>query len=96
MYMLIVDYIKPAESVEPHIPPHGIWVKKYIDQGIFLFAGPKKSKLGGVILAKSMDKKQLMAIIAEDPYVSQDVAEYRVIDFDAKLTIPELDYLKAQ
>ena len=96
MHILIVDYIKPAESVEPHIPPHGAWVKKYIDQGIFLFAGPKKSKLGGVILAKSIDRKQLLAIIAEDPYVSQDVAEYRIVDFDAKITIAELDYLKDQ
>ncbi|MDO8953322.1 MAG: YciI family protein [Gammaproteobacteria bacterium] len=95
MYVLIVDYIKPTDSVTPHIGAHSEWVKKYVDQGIFLFAGPKKSKLGGVILAKSIDKKALMTMISEDPYVIEDVAEYRVVDFDARLTTGELELLKS-
>ena len=68
----------------------------YVEQGLFLFAGPKKSKLGGVILAKSIERKKLLAILAEDPYIMEDVAEYRVVDFDAKITAAELDYLKTQ
>jgi uncharacterized protein YciI len=94
MFVLIVDFIKPVEEVSPHIEPHGVWVKKYFEEGVLLLAGPKKSKLGGVLLAKSINREKLMKILAEDPYVSEDVAEYRIVDFDCKVTAGELDSLK--
>jgi uncharacterized protein YciI len=94
MFVLIVDFIKPVEEVTPQVEPHSAWVKKHFEEGLFLLAGPKKSKLGGALLVKSMDKKKLMKILAEDPYISEDVAEYRIVDFDCKATIKELDFLK--
>ncbi len=93
MYLLIVSYTKPADEVAPHIPAHAAWVKKYLDEGVFLFAGPKKSKLGGVILTKSIDKDRLKKIISEDSYVQQDVCEYQIIDFDCKVAAPQLQML---
>lgn len=93
MFLLIVNYIKPADEVAPHIETHSAWVKKYFQQGVFLFAGPKKSKLGGAILVKSIDKCMLRKIIAEDSYVTADVAEYQIIDFDCKATAPGLELL---
>ncbi len=93
MFLLVVSYIKPTEEVTPHAETHTAWVKKYFDGGIFLMAGPKKSKLGGVILTKSIDKKLLKKIIAEDSYVQSDVAEYQIIDFDCKVTVPGLELL---
>ncbi|MBV9576548.1 MAG: hypothetical protein JO149_07980 [Gammaproteobacteria bacterium] len=93
MYLLIVSYVKPAEEVTPHIETHSVWVKKYLKEGIFLMAGQKKSKLGGAILVKSMDKNTLRKIIEEDSYVTADVAEYQIIDFDCKATAPGLELL---
>ncbi len=95
MHVLIVDYIQPTDEVSNFAVPHREWVQKYINEGTFLFAGPKKSKLGGVILAKSIDKKVLLSIVAEDPYVIEDVAEYRVVDFDCRLTTSAIDILKS-
>ncbi len=94
MFALIVDFIKPVDLVTPQIVPHNEWVKKYFDEGLFLVAGPKASKLGGVILARSIEKKNLMKILGEDPYVTADVAEYKVIEFDCKATNKDLEFLK--
>jgi uncharacterized protein YciI len=90
MYLLTVTYSQPAANVEPHIPSHGAWVKRHLDAGTFLFAGPKKSGLGGVILAKAMSKPQLQQLLADDSYVQADVADYQVVDFDCKLAVPGL------
>jgi hypothetical protein len=43
MFLLNVSYIKAPSQVEPHIKAHGEWVAKYLAEGLFLFAGPKKS-----------------------------------------------------
>lgn len=95
MYLLNVSYSKTPEEVAVHADTHSTWVKKNLEEGTFLFAGPKKSKLGGTILVKSIDKNKLMKIIAEDSFVTADVADYQIIDFDCKLTNPQLEILKA-
>lgn len=94
MYILICDFIKIPSDVVPHVEPHSQWVKKYVARGIFVAAGPKKNQLGGAILVKSIDRQELMAMIAEDPYIIEAVAEYRIIDVNFKLTIDELEILK--
>jgi len=94
MYLLNVSYSQSPETVQPHIQPHSAWVKKYADEGLILFAGPKKSGLGGVIAVKSIEKSRLLEILSEDPYVIQDVADVQILDFDCKLAIDELTGLK--
>jgi len=93
MYILIVDLIQSPEVVSPYADLHRQWVKEQFTNGIFCAAGAKKNKLGGVILAKSIDKNTLVAIVAGDPYIIEELAEYRIIDFDCGITINELNSL---
>jgi uncharacterized protein YciI len=90
MYLLNVSYSQPAASIEPHVPSHAAWVKRHLEAGTFLFAGPKKSGLGGVILVKSIPKPELQRLLADDSYVQADVVDYQVVDFDCKLAGPDL------
>lgn len=94
MFLLIVSYIKPIEEVMKHAVTHKAWVNKYVEEGLFLFAGPKKNKQGGAILAKSIDKSRLNEILEEDSFVKEGVAEYQVIDFDCRISTPDLVLLK--
>lgn len=94
MILLNVSYIKTPAQVEPHIKAHGEWVAKYLAEGLFLFAGPKKSGLGGVIGVISTEKENLLRVLAEDSYVRADVAEYQILDFDCKVTAPSFETLK--
>jgi hypothetical protein len=64
---------------------HSVWVKRHLEAGTFLFAGPKKSGLGGVILVKSIPKRELLILLAENSYVQADVVDYQIVEFDCKL-----------
>jgi uncharacterized protein YciI len=90
MFLLNVSYIKTPSQVEPHVKAHGDWVARFLKEGVILFAGPKKSGLGGVIAVDGIDKQRLVEILAEDSYVQADVAEYQIIDFDCKIAQPVL------
>ena len=90
MYLLHVSYSQSPGKVEPHASGHSAWVRQHLDEGTFLFAGPKKSGLGGVILVKSIPRKELQALLSEDSYVQAEVADYQILDFDCKLTGPNL------
>ncbi|PRC92336.1 YciI family protein [Solimicrobium silvestre] len=94
MFLLNISYIKSLDQVEPQMKAHGEWVMRYLNEGIFLFGGPKKSGMGGVIGVKSIEKQQLMSILAEDSFVQADVAEYQIMDFNCKLADVKLESLK--
>jgi uncharacterized protein YciI len=95
MYLLNVSYSQTPATVQPHVAEHGAWVKQHIDAGTFLFAGPKKSGLGGVILVRSIPKAELLNLMAKDSYVKADVVDYQIVEFDCKLTAAGLEQLVA-
>jgi uncharacterized protein YciI len=82
MYLLNISYTQPVESVHPHAAAHKAWVKKHIDEGAFLFAGPKASGLGGVIVTRAIPREQLKAMVSEDSFVKAEVADIEIIDFN--------------
>jgi uncharacterized protein YciI len=86
MYLIDISYKTHPSAVEPHAQTHGAWVKKHIENGDFLLAGPKKSGLGGIILARGMEKGRLVEVLNADSYVQADVAEYQVVEFASKLS----------
>jgi uncharacterized protein YciI len=85
MFLLNISYKTHPSAVEPHAPAHADWVKQHIQSGEFLVAGPKKSGLGGVILARAMDRAKLQALLQADSFVQADVADYEVVEFASKI-----------
>lgn len=76
MYIVSLSYHRPIEEVESHLEGHIAWLKRYFQAGSFIAAGRKQPRTGGVILVKDMDRTELDAILAEDPFVA--VAHYEV------------------
>jgi len=93
MYILVVSYSKSPEVVEPYFKAHCAWLHKYIDEGIFIASGPKKSHLGGAVLVRSIDKAQLKKILEEDSYFKAGVADYLIVDMDCKLAAAGFEQL---
>lgn len=86
MYLIISNYVVPATQVDPHRAQHVAWIQRYIDSGDFMLAGPRRGKIGGVIVSKSMPIEKLTKILAEDSFVSEHLVETQIVDFDAPLT----------
>ncbi len=93
--MLVINssYVVQIPQIEPHRPGHADWVRRYIDAGVFLLAGPRKDKSGGVIVARDVEPQRLSEILAEDPYVEEGLVENQIIGFDAVLVQAQLSHL---
>lgn len=76
MYIVSLTYHHPIEEVESHLEGHIAWLKHYFQTGSFIASGRKNPRTGGVILVKDMERTELDAILAEDPFVA--VANYEV------------------
>ncbi|GGX00061.1 YciI family protein [Streptomyces chartreusis] len=91
MFVLELTYTAPIEAVDTVLEAHVGWLDEQYAKGTFLASGPKDPRDGGVILAVAEDRAAIERIAATDPFVGAGVCAYRVTEFVATKTAPELE-----
>jgi len=82
MFVVSLTYKVPEDIVDFHRPAHMAWVKEAFDAGVFFASGRRVPAVGGVLLSGA-DRSVLDASLARDPFFSNGVAEFEVIEFKA-------------
>ncbi|VVE88618.1 YciI family protein [Pandoraea bronchicola] len=81
MFVVLLHYVQPLDVVEAHIPEHREFLDRHYAAGHFVASGPQVPRTGGVILAGNLSRQALDAVLAEDPFLRERVAQYQVIEF---------------
>ncbi|VWB32170.1 YciI family protein [Burkholderia lata] len=81
MYVIDIHYTASLERIDDALERHRAFLQPQFDKGIFIAAGPKVPREGGVILAARIDRDELDAILKTDPFVTEGLATYRVTEF---------------
>lgn len=82
MFLLSLTYKKSLEAVDACLERHVVYLDKYYGLGKFVCSGRKNPRVGGVILCNAQNADEVQAIISEDPFLQEGVAEYEVIEFE--------------
>ena len=82
MFVVALTYKVPDEIADFHRPAHMAWLKDAFDAGVFLASGRRVPAKGGVLLSK-VDRETLDNSLAKDPFFSNGVAEFEIIEFTA-------------
>ena len=83
MFVIELVYKADLAKIDAHMAAHVIFLKKYYSSGNFLVSGRKIPRDGGIIMAVGKSRRQIEAIIEEDPFYEHDLAEFRIIEFRA-------------
>jgi uncharacterized protein YciI len=88
--MFILDFhnLKPNHEVDEAMDEHRAFLAKYTREGIFLVAGAKVPRTGGIIVVKDIDRARLDQILAEAPFLQRGSATCTVTEFGAKHSVP--------
>lgn len=89
MFVVLVRYVRPLEVIDSLLEEHREFLGRYLSSGVFLAAGRREPRTGGLILARGEDEKVLREILREDPFHREGAAEYDLIRFTPTLTVPE-------
>jgi uncharacterized protein YciI len=95
MFVILLHYIKPASEVDRLVGEHRQFLARHYASGHFLLSGPQEPRTGGVILALAKDKAEVEAIIRQDPFHREGIAEYQIVEFIPKFTAAGLAQYKA-
>jgi uncharacterized protein YciI len=81
MFVLVLTYVRPLEEVDRLVAGHKAYLERNYAAGRFIVSGRREPRTGGVILARAASAAEIEAVIAEDPFTSEGVARYDVIEF---------------
>jgi len=82
MFLIELTYKVPLSRIDAHMKPHVVFLKKHYAAGTFLVSGRKIPRDGGIILAVGT-RARIDAIIQEDPFYREGLADFRVVEFRA-------------
>jgi uncharacterized protein YciI len=77
-------YLKPLEEVDRYLEAHRAFLKDLYARGITVCSGPQVPRTGGFIMLNASSKQAAREIMAKDPYVINQVAEYTLIEFEVR------------
>jgi uncharacterized protein YciI len=83
MFVIELVYKAPLAKIDARMAAHVRFLKKYYSAGHFLVSGRKIPRDGGIILAVGTSRGQIEAIVNEDPFVAEGLADFRIIEFRA-------------
>jgi uncharacterized protein YciI len=90
VYVVLLTYVASLEDVDRALPDHAAWLAEQYDAGHFLASGRRNPRIGGVIIARTMPRDRLDAVLAADPFGRRHLATHEVIEFEPSRTAPEL------
>ncbi len=81
MFIAILTYKKPLEEVDRFLQAHRDYLAEHYAAGDFITSGPQNPRIGGVIMMKADNRAAVDAIISQDPFNINGIADYQIVEF---------------
>ena len=95
MFVITLSYLVDVEKIDEEMDAHREWLDAQYEDGVFLASGAQIPREGGVILAAGLPRLELEARLSLDPFKQKELAEYTIVEFEARRVKPGLEALQA-
>lgn len=72
---------------------HKLWIKKGIDDEVFLLVASIKPNLGGLIIAHNISYQALQQRIQNDPFITHGIVEAEILEIEPSMAVERLTFL---
>lgn len=90
LFVVDLAYTADLDQIDPLLDPHVAFLERCYASGHFLASGPKVPRTGGVILATATHRAEFEALLEDDPFKQQGVAQYTVTEFRPSMVAERL------
>lgn len=81
MFIAILTYKKPLADVDKYLATHREFLDVHYAAGDLIASGPRKARVGGVIMLTSQSREDAEAILCQDPFRVNGIADYQLVEF---------------
>jgi uncharacterized protein YciI len=91
MFVIELIYKARLEEIDAAMRAHMAFLRKQYSAGRFLVSGRKIPRDGGIILAVGESRDEIEALMKEDPFCKNGLADCRVIEFRVSQRADDID-----
>jgi uncharacterized protein YciI len=93
MFIVLLKFSGNKGRAGQFMQGHKDWIKRGIDDGVFLVVGSLQPNLGGAIMAHDLSLSDLQARVNQDPFVAEDVVSAEILEITPSQTDARLTFL---
>ena len=93
MFVIFLRFADNKSNAGQFMEGHNAWIKKGIEDGIFLVVGSLQPSLGGGIVAHNITLEDLQNRVDEDPFVTEKVVAAEIHEISPSITDERLSFL---
>ncbi len=93
MFIVQLKFSENKAQAGQFMDGHKAWIKRGFDDEVFLLAGSLQSGLGGAVVAHNCTFTELEDIVAEDPFVAQNIVTAEILEIIPSMADERLKFL---
>ena len=93
MFIVLLKFSSNKAQAGQFMEGHNAWVKRGIDDGVFLLVGSLQPSLGGGIVAHNTSLSDLQLRVNDDPFVAENVVSAEILEITPSKADERLNFL---
>ena len=93
MFIVLLKFSANKGQAGQFMEGHKAWIKRGIDEGIFLVVGSLQPNLGGGIVAHNTSLSELQSRVNTDPFVAENVVSVEILEISPSMADERLKFL---
>ena len=96
MFIVTLRFSHNRGLAAQHMDAHKAWIRRGVEDGVFLLVGSLQPNSGGAIIAHNISLPSLRERVAQDPFVIEGIVATEILEVAPSLTDARLAFLKAE
>lgn len=93
MFVVLLRFSENRNAADQYMSGHQEWIRRGLDDGVFLLVGSIRPRLGGAVLAHGTSLAELDKRVNDDPFVTENVVTAEIIEIAPGMADERLGFL---
>ena len=93
MFIVLLKFSSNKGQAGQFMEGHKEWIKRGLDDGVFLLVGSLQPNLGGGIVAHNTSLSDLQSRVNDDPFVAENVVSAEILEIAPSQADERLKFL---
>jgi uncharacterized protein YciI len=95
MFVIFLRFAENRHLAGQHMDGHNDWIRKGIDDAVFLLTGSVSGGRGGAIIAHGLTRADLEKRLEADPFVAKRIVTPEIIEIQPSAADHRLAFVKS-
>ena len=93
MFVVLLKFAENKGKAGAFMDGHNAWIKRGLEDGVFLLVGSLQPNSGGGIVAHNTSLAELQSRVNDDPFVAEAVVSAEILEISPSKADERLDFL---